>query len=122
MDFQGYASIKSNATGITSAVPLDRFLGHVCRVMEFTEDGGALVLDPKATGLAMVEKEHIHRHFKCCFYGDYIIPTGLGSIEQALYVSRLQMRKGGYNEIVKNLVIGASLHKGEYNDNFLFQL
>ena len=36
-------------------------------------------------------------------------------------VSKRMFRKGGYNDIVKKMVIAASLNRGEFNDVFLFQ-
>jgi hypothetical protein len=35
-------------------------------------------------------------------------------------VEKRVMRKGGYNNMVRHLVIATSLHSNEFNDKFLF--
>jgi hypothetical protein len=121
MELVGYAEIKRDASTGLSAVSLDLFKGKVVRVMEFSQDGGALVIDPGATGLATFDSVDIVRKFRCSESGEYLIPPDLNFLEQAMYITRLTTRKGGWDPILKKMLIGASLHRGEFNDTFLFQ-
>ena len=122
MEVVGYAEIKKDATTGTSAIPMDNFLGKVCRVFEFTPEGDVLIIDDKATGIATFDACDIHRKFECKVVGDVITPPNMNMIEQTVYVAKVLSRKGGYNTLLKNMVIQASLMKGKFNDNFLFQV
>lgn len=119
MDVVGYATIKKDAE-VFSTVPMTEFQGQDVRVFEFDRDGGALVINSKATGLAHFDKEHILRKFECCVVGNVLTPPGLNMIAQTMYVGKVLSRKGGYNDLLKNMVIQASLMKGKFNDQFLF--
>ncbi len=121
MDVNGYAEIKKDAQKIISPVSLDNFRGQVCRVLEFSVDGSALIMDPQATGIAMVEKEEIERSFRCSVEGVVVCPPDLGFYDKMLYVSKCMARKGGYDETLKKMVIYASIAKGKFTDNFLWQ-
>ena len=46
----------------------------------------------------------------------------LDMFNEMMYVTKAQQRKGGYNEIVRNMVIAASLMKGNFHDSFLWAL
>ena len=59
-DTVGYAEVKHDA--VVLAKTPKAFLGKICRVMEFASDGGALVIAPDGSELAMVDKEHISRY------------------------------------------------------------
>jgi hypothetical protein len=119
VDVVGYCTIKKDADG-QSAISMDHFRGQDVRVMEFASDGGVLVINSEATGVAMFDKEHISRKFECGLAADVVTPPGLNLVEQTLYVGKVLSRKGGYNLILKNMVIQASLAKGKFNDGFLF--
>ena len=121
MEIVGYAEIKKNATSGTSAVSLELFKGNVVRVFEFASDGGVLVVDAKATGLATFDACDVVRKFECSEVGEYLTPPGLHFLEQHMYVARLMNRKGGWNSLLRQMLIGSSLHKGKFNDSFLFQ-
>ena len=122
MDVVGYAYIKKDATTGVSAAPIKNFLGERCRVMEFAEDGGVLVLDSQATGLAMFDKCDVQTSFKCSFSGEIVCPPSDSPIESMLYAGRCMSRKGGYNNLVREMVIEASLMKGTFSDSFLWQM
>ena len=119
MDVVGYATIKKDAVG-QSPLPMSEFQGQDVRVFEFASDGGALVINAKATGIAMFDKEHIYRKFECGVSGDVLTPPGMNVVDQMMYMSKVLSRKGGYNNLLKNMVIQASLMKGKFNDQFLF--
>lgn len=120
MDIQGYATIKRDAkTGVGPNI--QTFLGQDVRVMEFASDGGVLVVNREATAAAMFDKEDVYRSFKCTVSGDVICPPGINLVEQMLYMGKVMQRKGGYNPLLKAMVIQASLAKGQFHDSFLWQ-
>jgi hypothetical protein len=89
--------------------------------MEFGVDDCVLVLNPEGTALASFDKEDVQRSFKCGYSGGIVTPPDLDMLNQMLYVTKAQQRKGGYNNLVRNMVIAASLSKGEFSDSFLWQ-
>lgn len=122
MEVVGYCEIKKDATTCKGTEKPENYIGKLCRVMEFDQWGGVLVLNSAATGLAMFDACDVHRKFECKVAGEYLLPPGLNPIAEMEYMHRLMTRKGGYNTIVRQMVIGASLLKGKYNDDFLFQI
>lgn len=122
MDYVGFAHIDKNATTIKGAKNPNEFIGKTCAVMEFDCDGGALILNPEQTAMAMVDKKDIYRRFECIVSGNTICPPNQNAIETMMYVTKCVTRKGGYNNILRNMVIEASLMKGVFTDNFLWQL
>lgn len=122
MEIVGYAQVRSDAKTCKGAKNPLEFLGKVCSVMEFGVDGCFLVLSPSGTALAMFDKEDIEKKFKCTMSGGTICPPNLSSLEILSYVAKCRDRKGGYNRILRDMVITASLSKGEFHDNFLWQL
>ena len=99
---------------------MSEFQGQDVRVMEFDREGGALVVNSKATGLAHFDKEHIYRKFECGVQGDVLTPPRLNVVEQMMYVGKVMTRKGGYNGLLRQMVVQASLMKGKFDDRFLF--
>lgn len=122
MDIVGYALIKKNATTGTSAIDLNYFTDKVCRVLEFGRDGcGVMIINAEATGIATFDKEDILSSFRCSIQGDVICPPDLDPIAQMMYSTKCLLRKGGYNNTVRHMVIMASIHKGVFTDHFLWQ-
>lgn len=119
-EIAGYCTIKKDATTGT-AQNLDKFLGKDVRVMEFARDGGVLVVSSDATEMAMFDKQDVYRKFECSVSGDVICPPNMDVMKQMIYTSKVMMRKGGYNQLLKGMVIQASLMKGKFTDDFLFQ-
>lgn len=106
-----------------AAVPPERFLNDHVRVLEFSRvDGSVLVLDRGATGLASFNKEDIECSFECAVIGDVILPPGLSEVEKIIASHNRMTRKGGYPPVVREMVIMNSLHKGKFDDDFLFQM
>jgi hypothetical protein len=118
METAGYAIIKEGAKGI-SAIDIESFVGRV-RVLEFADDGGVLVIDNKSTGIAMFEPKDVVSSFKCTMNGEVVCPPGLDILSRMVYATRATLRKGGYNHIVRELVIASSLHRGEFSDHVLW--
>lgn len=94
MDVVGYADIKKDATTGRSPISLDNFMGKTCRVMEFTPEGDVLVINSEATGLATFDACDVYRKFECKVIGDVLTPPEMNTVEQMLYVGKVQTRKG----------------------------
>ena len=118
----GFARIKKEAPSCTGEKNPSEFTGQNCAVMEFGIDDCVLVLNPKSTALAMIDKEDVVASFKCGYINGVVTPPNLNIIEQMDYVIKAQMRKGGYNHIIREMVIAASLHKKQFNDRFIWEL
>lgn len=119
MEVQGYAIIKSGAD-ITTAGDVKDFINRPLRVMEWAVDGGALVLNSQGDALAMVEESDIVKSFKCSESGLYVCPPGLNFLGRTQYSIKCMDRKGGYDAILRALVVTRSLMKGEFDDSFLW--
>ncbi len=117
----GFAYINKNATTCSGALNPNEFIGQTCAVMEFGVDDCVLVLNPQGTALASFDKEDVQRSFKCGYSLGIVTPPDLDILNQMLYVTKAEQRKGGYNNLVRNMVIAASLSKGEFSDSFLWQ-
>lgn len=122
MDIVGFVHIAKNAKTCKGAKHPEDFIGQICAVMEFDRDGGAMVFNPKGTALAMFEKTDFYRSFKCGYKDGIVLPPGLNFLEGLIYMHKCTCRKGGYNNIVCNMVIQASLMKGKFEDGFLWAL
>lgn len=121
MELQGFCTIKKGALTCAGTDHPEWFVGKDCVVMEFDSDGGVLVIDFNGRGMASFDKEDVYRKFECQMMADVICPPKLNTIDKLLYCSKVHARKGGYNHILKDMVIQASLFKGEFHDDFLFQ-
>lgn len=121
MEIVGYCQIKKDATSGRSAIALDEFKGKFVRVLEFGHDGCVLVIDGMATGLATFDKEDVVSKVNCSIFGEVVCPPNLNVIQKTAYVAKCLSRKGGYSSIFRNMVIAASLAKGEFYDDFLWQ-
>ena len=53
---------------------------------------------------------------------DVVCPPKQDMLSNMAYVTKCMMRKGGYNKLLSRMVIEASLMKGKFTDNFLWQL
>lgn len=116
----GFVDIKKDATTCRGAISPHEFIGKMCPVIEFGADKSVLVLNPKGTALAMFDKQDIYRNFKCGYVNGVVTPPNLDGMEKMMYVAKAKNRKGGYNELLRNIVIQASLSKGEFNDSILW--
>lgn len=122
MDLAGYALIDRDAKTGVSPAPMSDFCGKSCRVIEFgAHDGGVLVMNDEGTAIGTFDKEDITASFRCSQQGEIVCPPDLDPIGQMMYVAKATGRKGGYNRIVRQLVIAASLHRGEFCDSLLWQ-
>ena len=121
----GYAFIKKQTTTVNTGckdIDLKKFQGQTVRVTEFTEEGDVMVMSSDAQTLATFDKCDVERSFKCCVSGEVLCPPSMkdNMLEQMAYVAKVTTRKGGYNHILKNMVIAASLHRREFCDSVLW--
>ena len=123
MDICGYVTITDDAIGIgIEPKYLSTFRGKDLRVLEFDCDGGALVVNNEGNAVGMFDKNEIKRFFKCSYFGDFICPPGIDHLHQHIYVSKCMTRKGGYDKILHDMIVQASLMMGKYVDSFLWEL
>ncbi len=121
MEVVGYCMIKKGATPDTGEKHAESFQrAHYLRVMEFTPEGDAFCINPEGDALAVFEKKDVIHRFECALAGEVICPPGLDLMEQMAYSSKIIMRKGGYNNTLRQMVILNSLKSGKVNDDFLF--
>jgi len=121
MEVSGYCFVNKTTTTGLSAIEIEKFEGQICRVFEFGEDC-VLVIDREGQGIASFDMCDIGSSFKCSETGEVICSPDLNEMEKMLYSTKCMLRKGGYNYIIKNMVIQASLHYGKFNDNVLWQV
>lgn len=124
-DFAGFAMIKKDAkTYAGSKLPLSVFTDFPVRVMEFADDGGAMVVNAEGNAAAMFDKEDIVKSFRCGFTpgigATVLTPPNMDMLGKMAYSMKVTSRKGGYNNLLLNMVILASIHKGELDDRMLF--
>lgn len=119
-DIVGFVHINKNATTCKGAENPNEFINKICAVVEFGVDECVLVLNPQSTALAMFDKEDVYRSFKCGYSNGVVTPPNLEMMEKMMYVMKAQHRKGGYNKLICNMVIEASLMKGKFYDSFLW--
>lgn len=119
----GYCTIKKDAdcskAGIMGSV--EDWQGQDVRVIEFSDHSqSALVVSRCGTKMAIFDYKDISRKFKCGFFGDVLIPPDLNPVEQMAYYLKVKMRKGGYTNLIREMIVQASLMKGKFYDTFLF--
>lgn len=118
---QGYCRLTYNAQPTGFMGNVKQLRGKILRVMEFANDGGALVLNADGNGLAMIEPEHIAQKFKCGqATPDILCPPDMDIVKQLLYAAKVNSRPEGYTPEIKKMIIGLSLMAGEFNDSFLW--
>lgn len=120
MDIVGFCMLKTEVDKDPVMKAPNGWANKPIRVLEFDAWGGVLALDNSATAMGMFDKEMIIHSFKCTIVGDMICPPDLDHIEQLMYTGRVMTRKGGYDPILKHLIIGASLHSNKFNDKLLW--
>ena len=122
MEIKGYCMLKSTNTVTGYVGDMKELLPpHALRIIDIAVDGnGFLVLNANSTALAMVEKEDVDYLFYCSVLNGVICPPDLNFAERLQFAISRQTREGGYNNIVANVVIAASLARGYFTDDFLF--
>lgn len=119
MEVKGYCTINKSAT-TGRGENLNKFIGKDVRILDFGHDDSVLVIDAEASEIAMFDKIDVYRKFECSISGDVICPPNTSMIEQMAYTMKVKTRKGGYNNLLRAMVIQASLMKGHFDDRLLF--
>lgn len=98
------------------------WIGKPIRCLEINHSSKSiLALSQDATKMAMFDMSDASTFFECIEEGGILCPPNMGTLERIPYMSKVINRVGGYNPIVRSLVIGSSLHKGEFTDDVLWQ-
>lgn len=122
-DIRGYCTLK-NINTVKGYIynPEELLKAPFLRIFDIAVgNDGFMILNPQGTALAMVDMPDVDRYFLCDDMAGVLIPPDLTFMQQLIEVAMRQSRKGGYNEIIRRMVIGASLHAGKFNDDFLFE-
>lgn len=120
MELKGYAELKTDASPHFCMGPLENYRGQVLRVMDWGVDGSVLVLNMQGIELGDFPPEAIYRSFRCKEHGMVLLPPDMGLLEQMVYTTRCLTRKGGYDKLVRWMVIGASLAREKFEDGLLW--
>jgi len=100
----------------------DIWLSKPLRCLEINENTQSiLALSSDAVKMGMFDMEDVASYFYCDVLNGVILPPDLDFLVQGAYAFQAQQRKGGYNQIVANMVIAASLHKRKFNDSFIWE-
>lgn len=93
------------------------------RITDIAVDGsGFLCIEPKGRALVDVRSmDDVERWFECRVRGEVVLPKMDDEAELMVEMGKRLCRKGGYNRILKGMVILNSLRVGEFNDDFLFE-
>lgn len=84
-------------------------------------NSGFLSMEPKGECIIDIrDMNDVESYFLCEMVGEVILPPGLSTEDKAFYYSKRLNRIGGYNDIVKKMVIMNSLRSGKVDDRFLF--
>jgi hypothetical protein len=117
----GYVRIKKDPKTFRGIGNVEKYSGKTVRVLEFGMDGCALVVNSEASELASFDKEDIEAQFTCDEFQNVLTPPDLNMQEQMIYADKVYKRKGGYNDLLRNMTIVASLATGKFTDTFLWQ-
>lgn len=117
--FIGYREAENPVVYSEIKMSLTRYPLRIVDVA--VDDSGFLVLEPGGRALVDVRSmDDVDRYFLCDEFGGVLLPRGLSTKEKIVQSMRRLNRKGGYNDLLRKMVIAASLQKNEFNDDFLF--
>ena len=121
MEPQGFCMIKDEANFERAMGKKEDWTkGQIIMCMEINERSKS-VLALKGNNMGMFEFEDLRAHFKCDKKGIFLFPPGLTLQEQMTYEYYVTRRNGGYQPLMMNMIIMASLHRREFCDSVLWQ-
>ena len=121
MNIKGFCMLKSTQTVRGYAGNAAELLGTPLAIFDVAVNGdGFLVFNKEMTALADVRMPDVDLYFLCEIVNGVVIPPNLSFEQKMAEVAKRIGRKGGYNNIIKNMVIAGSLAKGKFDDRFLF--
>ncbi|MPM12596.1 hypothetical protein SDC9_58950 [bioreactor metagenome] len=116
-DTIGFCTISTAPEGKYVADP-DFWKGKTCRVVDITIAGDVLVkLDNK---IGAFEAKDVVSIFRCQMFADVICSPEISFSDQMLYYKKIMNRKGGYNSLLRDMIISVSLRNGKFTDDFVF--
>jgi len=119
---QGYVMIKHNAACKFSMGEPSDWRGKKLRAMELNDrTDSALVVSNDAQMMGQFDYSDIERMFHCDEAMDVLLPPHLDELEKMIYSTLVTTRNGGYNNMCREMVIMASLHREELCDSVLWQ-
>jgi len=122
MEINGFFELNSDANLKFAMGENKIWINKIIKALEINEDTNSVLgLDDSGTQMGMFEMSDVKRYFHCQVTQGIIIPIGLNLVDSMIYMQKRIDRKGGYDAVVRALVIGCSLHKGAVDDKFLFQ-
>ena len=114
MELQGYALVKKDANCSYGMGPASIWQGNIVRVVEFNDSSeSVLVTSRDGNAMCMFDFKDLKTSFKCQDYFNVLIPVVKGEANKVFEAMKRQQRKGGYDQIVRQMVIQASIHSGE---------
>lgn len=119
MELQGFCLLKSGADCKHAMGNPKNWQGKMLMAMEINDSTESVLL-LQGSEMGMFDAEDVHSSFKCIRKGHVLIPHNLNEFDQMIYFAHVMGRNGGSNETTMKMVIAASLHYGEFNDNILW--
>ena len=122
MEVAGYCVVK-NTADFSMAMPDDKsqWVNKPLRALEINEEArSVLVVSPCGAGIAMFDMDSLKSYFHSVEIGGVLLPKNLDMMERTMYHGLVISRNGGYNHLLKQMVIMQSLHKGEFDDSVLW--
>lgn len=122
MGIKGFCILKSTQTVRGYAGDIAELLNTPLVIFDVAVNGdGFLIMNKSMTAMADVRMPDVDRYFLCEIIGGVVIPPDLSIEQKMAEITKRRARKGGYNDIIKNMVIAGSLAKGKFDDRFLFE-
>jgi hypothetical protein len=119
---KGYVIIKRNAECKFAMGKPSDWQGKTLRAMELNDrTDGALVVSNDAQKMASFDYSDIERMFHCDEEMNVLMPPHLDILEKMVYSTLVTTRNGGYNNMCREMVKMASLHREEFCDSVLWQ-
>ena len=118
-EVQGYVILKEDCPSFISPGKISSYQPY-CRALEINEHG-ALLIANDALSVGTVDAEDIRRSVRLEIFNGVACPPDLDTVAKMAYALKATSRKGGYNDLVRQMIIMASLHKGEFCDSLLWQ-
>jgi hypothetical protein len=119
MELEGFCLLKRDADCKNAMGDPAEWQGEILMAMEINDRTKSVLL-LKGAEMGMFDFKDVSSSFRCIRKGDVLIPHNLTQMEQLIYFSHVTGRNGGSNDITMRMVIGYSIHSGEFNDSVLW--
>lgn len=130
-DIKGYCMLKSLEGTLIGYSNTDRktyddikkcALEQPLPIMDIGVGGsGFLVFDPKGRCLIDIQSmDSVKSYFLCKEFSGVVMPHDYNDVQTLNYAVKCLSRKGGYSNLIRQMVILTSLHSGRFDDRFLW--